>query len=174
MHTLMEFILPVLSASGEAVIMVLIVVVLFLIGRGRLQPSEKTLVIERPGQYRMILAPGLNLAQPFIEAVAKRISLRDDTPPEGLPLHFEVRDKEVATPKQPVYLLAIYRDNGILRFEARSAPHDSPLAAPAISNAQEHDIEEAVRVVSESWGIGVARVDNVRPAISNAVLLGHE
>ena len=40
---------------------------------GKTPPLENPLVIERPGQYHMTLAPQLNLAQPFIEEVASRL-----------------------------------------------------------------------------------------------------
>ena len=50
MHEILGFILPVIAASAEAMIWVLIIVTLVLIGRGKILPSEKPIIIERTGQ----------------------------------------------------------------------------------------------------------------------------
>ncbi len=160
MHQIMEL----LSASGEAVIMLLILMVLFVIGRGRLLPSEKTLFIERPGRYSMKLAPGLNLAQPFIEAIAKQLAQASEVRHQGLELLFEVRDKELATRQRPAYHLAIMAHDGMLHFEASHAPqHGSVLAAPK-ARAQADEVEDAVTAAARSWGIGLLRLDRGSPA----------
>ena len=91
MHEIMGFIWPLMAASAEAMIFFWIVVVLIIIGRGKLLPSEKHIVIERNGQYSMDLAPGLNLAQPFIEALASKISLRNEINKSHSELLFQVR-----------------------------------------------------------------------------------
>ena len=163
----MEFILPVLSASGEAVIFTLIVIVLFVIGRGRIQPSEKTLVIERPGQYSMVLEPGLNLAQPFIETVAKRLAAVGAPGQENQQLRFEVCDKEVATKQRPVYLLSISWRNGALHFEALSTQEAALHAATApVGNGWAGNVEEAVHSVAQSWGISLARLGHAQTAVN--------
>ncbi len=83
---------------------------------GKTPPLENPLVIERPGQYHMTLAPQLNLAQPFVEEVAGRIG--------GLPLpdcetkFFEVKDRHVTAHGFDFYLLAISKRNGMLLFQA--------------------------------------------------------
>jgi len=168
MHQVMEFILPILSASGEAVIMVLILVVLFIIGRGRIQPSEKTLFIERPDQYTMTLAPGLNLAQPFIEAVAKQMRSRETAGHETSTQYFEVRDKDIATPGRTAYLLAISAHGGMLHFEAGRLPHPaepSQTHSPSASivDPLEANIADAVRAAAGAWGIAISRVSEAGP-----------
>lgn len=124
MHKIMEFILPVVFASAEAMIWVLLIGVLVLIGRGKLLPSEKPHNIERTGLYRMRLAPGLNLAQSFIEAVAKQLAPMHSTA-DGLLASYEVSDKSIATRKQPHYLLLISIRDGLLHFEARAPLADN-------------------------------------------------
>ena len=157
MHKIMEFILPIVFASSEAMIWILLIAILIIIGKGKLLPSEKMLVIERKGQYRMVLAPGLNLAQPFIEAIARQVSPHE-TGPDGLSLCFEVRDKHVATHKQPSYLLEIGMRDGVLHFETR--PVDQPLCPTDAGSEQgpAGEIEKTVRAIGVSWGIGLQKV----------------
>ena len=162
MHEIMEFILPFVFASGEAMIGILILAILFVIGMGKVSPSEKPLVIERKGQYKIILAPGLNLAQPFIEAIVKRLALSEATKQDGLMLGFEVRDKNIASRKQTPYLLEVSLLNGCLCFDARFVPQE-----PAVRNttsfvchsqAMLDEVENAIHAVAKSWGIGLHRV----------------
>ncbi|WP_283745857.1 hypothetical protein [Sideroxydans sp. CL21] len=159
MHKIMEFILPVVFASAEAIFWVLLITVLVIFGKGKLLPSEKRLVIERKGQYRMVLAPGLNLAQPFIEAIARQVSLGEACE-DGALLCFEVRDKHVATRKRPSYLLQINQYDGLLHFEAR--PVEQPVRTAGSSGA--HDmagqVEKAVHAIGSAWGIGLQKIDH--------------
>ena len=83
---------------------------------GKTPPLENPLVIERPGQYHMTLAPQLNLAQPFIEELARRIGPSDEASCETK--YFEVRDKQVTSHGFEFYLLAITRRRGMLFFQA--------------------------------------------------------
>jgi hypothetical protein len=157
MHEIMEFILPVVFASGEAMIWILLFVALVLIGRGKLLPSEKTLVIERKGQYRMVLAPELNLAQAFIESIAAQIALREAVTPDSAVLCFEVRDKHIATRKHPAYLLDISIRDGMLHFATR------PATSPATPNASKllaalEVIETAVHSAAGARGISLQRI----------------
>jgi hypothetical protein len=158
MHRIMEFVLPVVFASTEAMIWILLIAILIIFGKGKLLPSEKMLVIERKGQYRMVLAPGLNLAQPFIEAIAKQVS-PDGSGHDGLSLCFEVRDKHVATRKQPSYLLEISMRDGVLHFETK--PVDQPLRPTDSGTGQSlaGKIEKTVRTIGDSWGIGLQKVE---------------
>src|ERR1017187_8007828 len=125
MHEIMGFIWPMMAASAEGMMWFWIIVVLVIIGRGKILPSEKAIIIDRKGKYKMELAPGLNLAQPFIEAIADHAPLREDTAQNGFILSFEVRDKNIASRKQPFYLLLVSLQNGYLSFEARPAPQGS-------------------------------------------------
>ena len=94
--------------------------VLFLIffRPGKTPPLDNPLVIERPGQYHMTLAPQLNLAQPFIEAVVAQVGSLDDAMQHGATQYFEVRDKQVTAHGHDCYLLAVTLRNGMLYFQA--------------------------------------------------------
>lgn len=150
MHQIMEFVLPVLFASGEAMIWVLLFALLIAIGRGRLLPSEKTLVIERQSRYSMVLAPGLNLSLPFVEAVAEH--LHKEAKRDGLPLCFEVTDPHVS-PRTP-YLLRISERAELLHFET-CAVQQTPRDA---DGGTAGEIEEAVRSIGASWTVRLRRI----------------
>ena len=85
---------------------------------GKTPPLDNPLVIERPGQYHMTLAPLLNLAQPFIEAVAGQIGPLDNSAQYSATQYFEVRDKQVTAHGHDFYLLAITLHDGMLYFQA--------------------------------------------------------
>lgn len=161
MHEILGFILPVIAASAEAMIWVLIIVILVLIGRGKMLPSEKPIIIERTGQYKMTLAPGLNLAQPFIEAIVSQVPLREDRGQNALLLRFEVRDKNIASRKQPFYLLEIAMQNGYLCFDAGTVQKELMFDNAALCGALMDDVENASHTVAKLWGIGLQRVNQV-------------
>lgn len=160
LHEILEYILPVVFASGEAMIAVLIFTVLIIVGRGKLQPSEKQLFIERAGQYRMVLAPGLNLAQPFIEQLAKQIAAQEHA--DGWSCRFEIRDRQVATAKQPAYLLEVSKSDGTLQFEAKYPQSESNAVADEIPHPAQptslRQIEQCIRTVAQSWDVKLQRV----------------
>ena len=87
---------------------------------GKTPPLDNPLVIERPGQYHMTLAPQINLAQPFIEAVAGQIGTPSDTTQCSTTQYFEVRDNQVTAHGHDNYLLAITQRDGVLYFQATS------------------------------------------------------
>lgn len=91
---------------------------------GKTPPLNNPLVIHRPGQYHMTLAPQLNLAQPFIESIAKQLGDPSALAPNSATLCFEVRDKEVTAHGQDFYLLAITQRNGMLYFQATAVQTD--------------------------------------------------
>ncbi len=75
---------------------------------GKTPPLENQLIIDRPGKYKLILAPKLNLAQPFIEAVIGRIAKFNDTSqPGSASQYMAIRDKQIAKKSGGPYLLAI-------------------------------------------------------------------
>lgn len=96
--------------------------VLFLIffRPGKTPPLENSLVIERPGQYHMTLAPQLNLAQPFVEAIAKQAGTPSDAAQCSATQYFEVCDKQVTAHGSDCYQLSITLRNGMLYFQAAS------------------------------------------------------
>jgi hypothetical protein len=93
--------------------------VLFLIffRPGKTPRLESQLVIERPGQYRITLAPKLNLAQPFIEGIVERLAKSGVSTRNGSAMQFfAVNDAQVATANGGVYLLAIIVREGMIYF----------------------------------------------------------
>ena len=96
---------------------------------GKTPPLDNPLVIERPGHYRVTLAAQLNLAQPFIEAIAAQIGQPRDNDRHSRTQCFEVRDKQVTAHGHKHYLLAITQRNGMLYFQAaapKSLTPDTP------------------------------------------------
>ena len=93
-------------------------VALSLIRPGKTPPLDNPLIIERPGQYHMTLAPQINLAQPLIEDIVKRLRSSGDLANNSATLCFEVRDKEVTAHGKDFYLLATTQRNGMLYFQA--------------------------------------------------------
>jgi len=87
---------------------------------GKTPPLDNPLVIECPGQYHMTLAPKINLAQPFIEAVAKQLDTANSAIQYSATQYFEVRDNQVTAHGHDCYLLAITQRNGLLYFQAAS------------------------------------------------------
>ncbi len=84
---------------------------------GKTPPLENQLVIERPGQYKITLAPKLNLAQPFIEAIIDRLLKLNVSTQHGSAMQFfAVNDRQVATANGDVYLLAIIVREGMIYF----------------------------------------------------------
>ena len=140
---------------------------------GKTEPLKNPLVIERPGQYHMTLAPQLNLAQPFVEAVAQQLGQAGDAGQNTASVYFEVRDRQVTAHGDDCYLLAITRRNGMVYFQA-TAPqgkgHDGRVATlrafadealarfPAAQDAPLGDDAQfvaAVRQVAQSRGVVV-------------------
>lgn len=85
---------------------------------GKIPPLNNPLVIERPGQYHVTLAPQLNLAQPFIEAIAKQIVTPVNTMQHSTTQCFEVHDVQVTAHGHKHYLLAVTLRSGMLHFQA--------------------------------------------------------
>lgn len=79
---------------------------------------ENPLILNRTGQYHATLAPKLNIAQTFIEAIAKQIPGSRDAVQNSSTQCFEVRDPEAAAIGQELYLLAITMRHGLLYFQA--------------------------------------------------------
>lgn len=101
---------------------------------GKTPALENPLVIERPGQYHLTLAPQLNLAQPFIEALINLPELSDREGANSATQFFEVRDKQVVAHGYDFYLLAITLRNGIVYCQAvRPLSNEPADQLPAIS-----------------------------------------
>ncbi len=124
MHEILGFIWPIMAASAEGMLFFLMIVILAIIGRGKILPSEQAIIIDRTGRYKMELAPGLNLAQAFIEAIAEQVTSREDIKQNEFMLNFKVQDKNISSRKRPFYLLQVSVQNGNLSFYAKPALQD--------------------------------------------------
>ena len=106
----------------ETLTLITLSVILLIIFRpGKTPPLNNPLVIERAGAYHITLAPQLNLAQPFIEAIAKELS-HSPVVGHSAPQYFEVDDAQAKAHGHKAYLLAVTRRNGMSYFQA-TAPH---------------------------------------------------
>jgi hypothetical protein len=104
---------------GESLLLITIITLVVLtIRRARPVILDNPVIIQRPGQYHITLAPQLNRAQTFIEQIASQFV--QPPPPQGdLPAqYFEVRDPRVFSQGESCYLLAIALRGGILYFQA--------------------------------------------------------
>ncbi len=93
----------------------LIMLYLIFFRPGKTPPLENPLVIERGGRYHMTLAPQLNLAQPYVEDVAKLLAT---SAASSATQCFAVYDKQVTAHGFDFYLLAVTRRNGMVYFQA--------------------------------------------------------
>ncbi|MBI5430940.1 MAG: hypothetical protein HY938_10870 [Nitrosomonadales bacterium] len=102
------------------ILALLVTIVVFSIRSGKRTVLDAPVIIHRPGQYHITIAPQLGCAQPFIEQIAARFA--SSHPPQGdLPsLYFEVRDPQV--PGAACYLLAIAWRGGMLYCQAINPP----------------------------------------------------
>lgn len=96
----------------------LVTLIVLSIRRSKLAGMDNPIIIQRPGQYHITLAPQLDRAQTFIEQIAARFSLSH--PLQGdLPCQFfEVRDPGVLAREGSCYLLAAAYRGGLLYFQA--------------------------------------------------------
>ena len=103
-----------------AIIITLCMLYLIFFRPGKTPPLENPLVIERAGQYHVTLAPQLNLAQPFIEEVARQLGASGATTYSSATQFFAVHDKQVTAHGYDFYLLAVTQRNGMLYFQVAS------------------------------------------------------
>jgi len=128
---------------GESLLLLTIITLIVItIRRARPVILENPVIIQRPGQYHITLAPQLNRAQNFIEQIAKQY-IQSQSPERDLPTqYFEVRDPKVFSKGQSSYLLAIAMRGGILYFQA---VNPKPRQHDADSNFKTlHDYSESV------------------------------
>jgi hypothetical protein len=121
---------------------------------GKTPKLENPLVIERTGLYRITLAPQLNLAQPFIEEIAKRIRGANGMTAGEIACIFEVRDKHVASKGYDHYVLTITQQNGMLYFEAAPPVAGNQAEADA-GHESFHSLIDIVQKVAAEQSINV-------------------
>ncbi len=94
----------------------LITIVILTIRRGKPIVLDNPVIIQRPGQYHITLAPQLNRAQTFIENIARQFPLAASN--EFATQYFEVHDPKVFAQGENFYLLAVALRGGMLYFQA--------------------------------------------------------
>ena len=107
----------------ETVALIILIVIAIVVAKGvRVVPQQNAWVVERLGKFHAVLAPGLNLVIPFIDAVAYKPSLKEiplDVPSQicitrdntqlsvdGI-LYFQVTDPKMASYGASDYIAAI-------------------------------------------------------------------
>lgn len=93
---------------------------------GKTSPLENPLVIERAGRYHVTLAPQLNLAQSYIEAIAGQAGASSTATHSSATQFFVVHDKQVTAHGYGFYLLAVTQRNGVLYFQAARPSSKDP------------------------------------------------
>lgn len=145
---------------------------------GKTPPLDSPLIIQRPGQHHITLAPQLNLAQPLLEAISQEIRKQVQPQENSATQYFEVRDKQARAHGQDFYLLAITQRNGMLYFQAiapRPPVRDGDshfntvmefsrdvlanIPAPDAYNAEAGEqIAAATNVVAQQHQVGIKRL----------------
>ena len=142
---------------GESLLLITIITLIVLtVRRARPVVLDNPVVIQRPGQYHITLAPKLNRAQTFIEGIARQFA--QTHPPSGdLPeQYFEVRDPNVIVPGASGYLLAVALRAGVLHFQAvnpLALPHDGDSQYKALRTFSEAVLEKhpLSEPIDEQW-----------------------
>ncbi len=146
--------------------------VLFLIffRPGKTPPLENQLVIERPGQYKITLAPKLNVAQPFIEAIIDRLAKSNvSTQHVSARQFFAVSDRQVATAHGDVYLLAIIVRDGMIYFVGVQPASGDPATHLETIKTNAQDLlkdfpvsDERSKVLEDSLFVAIREVSGER------------
>ena len=112
---------------GETLlVLTLVTLIVLTIRRAKPVILDNPVIIQRPGQYHITLAPQLNRAQLFIEQIAQHFS-QLHLPERDLPTqYFEVRDPSVFSKGENCYLLAI-----ALREFSEAVLKQHPLSEPS-------------------------------------------
>jgi len=104
---------------GESLLaLTIITLIVITIRRARPVILQNPVIIQRPGQYHITLAPQLNRAQTFVEQIAKQYTQSQPSERDLPTQYFEVRDPKVFSKGQSCYLLAIALRAGVLYFQA--------------------------------------------------------
>lgn len=146
---------------------ILITVIVLSLRGGKSAVLDNPLVIRRPGQYHITLAPQLARAQSFIEQIAAQFALA--SPPRGdLPTrYFEVHERDRSGHGGGVYLLAAAYRGGLLYFQAIDP---LPLLRDADSHLKQlREFSDAVLALQPLGHVaGEAEADKLRSAVETA------
>ena len=169
-----------------ALLIILVILILLIVTNIRIVPQASAFVIERLGGYHSTWGVGLHVKIPFIDAVAKRVNLKEqvvDFPPQPVITKDNVTMQidtvvffQITDPKMFAYGV----DNPIMAIEKLTATTlrniigemelDQTLTSREIINT---NMRSALDVATDPWGITVNRVElkNIIPpeAIRNAM-----
>jgi hypothetical protein len=105
---------------------VLLLIAFILIGRlTKPRQLERPVVIERGGNYRVTLAPRLNLAISFVERIAHHFRAQPASTGDSATMYLAVNDPSLKRYAIESYLLAITLRNGMLYFQVMQSVADS-------------------------------------------------
>lgn len=152
----------------------LAVIALIIFRPGKTPPLENPLTINRVSQFHAVLAPKINLAQPLLEDISRRVPQEVRTGDNTPPLYFRVEDKEVKAHGQDYYLLAATLRDGVLYFQA-AAPGNGVSDSESIRAFSEKELSRhpetrpraehasaalmaAIRAAAEQRGAGLTSV----------------
>lgn len=143
----------------ETLTLITIAILLLIYFRsGKTPKLDNPLVINRTGRYQATLAPQLNLAQPFIEAIAEQLGSMSDTKQISATHIFEVYDKQVAAHGQKFYLLAIRKHEGMLYFDAHQSAAEIQDDHNDGAEHEDQHILVAVKEAAKERGITVKQI----------------
>lgn len=104
---------------GELLLLTTIITLVVLtIRRGKPVILDNPVIIHRPGKYHITLAPQLNRAQTFIEAIVQQVGDMAQTASDSATQYFAVHDEKVFASGEKLYLLAVASRGGMLYFQA--------------------------------------------------------
>ena len=151
---------PLLMKMYEALLLAILIALVILLIRKPVR-LDSPLIIQRPGQYHLTLAPQLAHTRNFLELIAGKFG--ESTTHEGdiATQYFEVR--EAAVPGAAHYLLAVGFRAGVLYFQAINPQ-------PLLKDADSH--YETVRSFSEQVMMQLAPMRGEREAGSLRAAVG--
>ncbi|MGB8411153.1 MAG: hypothetical protein WCE58_14750, partial [Gallionella sp.] len=107
------------------------------IRRARPVILQNPVIIQRPGEYHITMAPQLNRAQTFIEKIAAEYSRTHSLQGDFTSRYFEVRDPKVFAQGADCYLLAVTLRDGLLYFQAANPGKPQKDAASHLQTIRE-------------------------------------
>jgi hypothetical protein len=143
---------------------------------GKTPPLTSPLTINRIGQYHALLAPMINLAQPFLESISAQLNEHDRRGGNIRPLYFAVQDKAVKAHGADLYLLAASLLDGVLYFQATVAKdnenHIDTIRAFSDEDLKRHPTSQSTLETDEVFLVNaVQAAANLRGILITQIIL---
>lgn len=160
------------------ILIILILIIAFVVSRIKIINQSEAYVIERLGAYKCTLTTGVHFIVPFVERVAKRVSLKEhvvDFPPQPVitkdnvtmqidsVVYFQVTDPKLFTYGIQSPMVALEKLTATtLRNLIGDMDLDGTLTSREIINTKMRSILDEA---TDKWGIKVNRVElkNIQP-----------